>query len=330
MKTAKFAIKICLFACFLSMYHGLLFAADVNLPKTVNVYVPAKAGGGTDVMARALANQISKVSGSDFVIINNFDGNGIVAFETIRNARPDGKNILQFHSTMILMTAMGKYKYNVIDDFTVIGVAVNPVESGYVFLVSPNAPYSNLKEFIDYAKKNPNKLLVGVQTGGSTHVMAGMLQDSAGIKLKMVEAGSDTEKLTALAGGNIDASFVNANQAKQYIEAGKLRALGVVSSDEKGNRTVILPDIPTFIEQGVNVTFTTMNFILGPKGMNKDLVNKFYDYYKNAAEDKSVDSLLAQSGMQLRFYAQDEGIQQLKKHTAQLTEAIRSLGLGNK
>lgn len=274
MKIAKFTFKIGLFACLFLLSSGFLFAADVKLPKTVNVYVPAKAGGGTDVMARALANQISKVSGSNFVIINNSDGNGVVAFETIRNAKPDGKNIMQFHSTMILMTAMGKYKYNVINDFTVIGVAVNPVESGYVLLISPNAPYTNLKEFIDYAKKNPNRLLVGVQTGGSTHVMAGMLQNATGIKLKMVEAGSDTEKLTALAGGNIDAAFVNANQAKQYIEAGKLKALGVVSSDEKGIRTSILPDIPTFIEQGINVTFTTMNFILGPKGMNKDLVNK--------------------------------------------------------
>lgn len=315
---------------FLLAIGSFVFAQDAALPKNINVYVPAKAGGGTDVMARALANQISKISGSNLIIINNFDGNGVVALETVRNSKPDGKNILQFHSTMVLMSAMGKYKYNVLDDFTVIGVAVNPVEAGYILLVSPNAPYGTLKEFIDYAKKNPGKILMGVQTGGSTHLMAGMLEKAAGVKFRMVEAGSDTEKLTALAGNNINAAFVNPNQAKQYIEAGKLKALGALSTDERGARTVILPNVPTFVEQGLSISFVTMSFILGPKGMEKNLVDKLYTYYKNAAEDKTVDDLLAQGGLQLRFYNQDEGIKRLKDQVVQLTEAVNDLGLGNK
>lgn len=330
MKKAGWVFRRASMVIFMIALGAMVYAQGTVVPKNIEVYVPAKAGGGTDVMARALANQISKASGSNLIIVNNFDGNGVVAMETVRNAKPDGKAILQFHSTMILMTAMGKYKYNVLDDFTVIGVAVNPVEAGYILLVSPSAPYSNLKEFIDYAKKNPGKILMGVQTGGSTHLMAGMLEKAAGIKLRMVEAGSDTEKLTALAGNNINAAFVNPNQAKQYIEAGKVKALGALSTDEKGTRTAILPNIPTFIEQGLNITFVTMSFILGPKGMDKNLVDKFYTYYKNAAEDKSVDDLLSQGGLQLRFYPQDEGIKRLKDQVEQLTQAVDDLGLGKK
>ena len=305
-------------------------AQDAALPKNIDVYVPAKAGGGTDVMARSLANQISKVSGSNFVILNNVDGNGVVSMETIRNAKPDGKTIMQFHTSMIILSAMGKYKYDVLDDFTVIAVGRNPVVSGYVLLVPTNAPYNNLKEFVEYAKKNPGKILAGVQTGGSTHLMMGMLEKAAGIKLRTVEAGSDTEKLTALAGNNINAACVNANQAKQYIDAGKLKALGLISSDDKGARAEILPNVPSYFEQGYDVSYDTISFVLGPKGMDRKIVEKLNAYYQKAATDKAVDEMLAKAGFQLRFYGVDEGVKVLKAHSDQMTDAVNAIGLGKK
>lgn len=317
-------------AAFLLAFTAAAFAQDAALPKSIDVYVPAKAGGGTDVMARSLSNQISKVAGTTMVILNNVDGNGVVALETVRNARPDGKTILQFHTTMIIQSAMGKYKYNILDDFTVIGAARNPVESGYILLVPPSAPYNNAKEFVEYAKKNPGKLLTGIQTGGSSHLMVAMFEKAAGIKLRAVEAGSDTEKLTALAGNNINAAFVNPNQAKQYVEAGKLKALGSYPSDEKGVRTVILPQVPSLAEQGYAVEFDTVSFILGPKGMDKALVARLHEQYKAAALDKSVDALLAKAGMQLRFYEPEEALKKIQTQVIQLTEAVNEIGLGPK
>ncbi len=109
--------KFAVLALFFAGAAGLSWAQESGLPKNIDVYVPAKAGGGTDVMARAVANQISKLTGSNLVILNNIDGNGVVALETIRNAKPDGKQIMQFHTSMIIQTAMGKYKYNVLNDF---------------------------------------------------------------------------------------------------------------------------------------------------------------------------------------------------------------------
>lgn len=306
------------------------FAQDVALPKSVDVYVPAKAGGGTDVMARSLVNQIAKASGSTMVILNNVDGNGAVAMESVRNARPDGKTILQFHSTMIILGATGKYKYDPVKDFTVIAVGRNPVESGYVLLVPPNAPYNTLQEFVDAARKAPGKILVGVQTGASSHLMTGMFEKAAGIKVRAVEAGSDTEKLTALAGNNIQAALINPNQAKQYVDAGKLKALGSISSDEKGARDVILPNVPSFIEQGVKVTYDTISFILGPLGMDRKLVQKMNDLFQKAATDKATDELLAKGGLQLRFYGIDEGQKVLAAQIEQLYEAVDAIGLGKK
>ncbi len=309
---------------------ALATAQEIGLPKNIDVYVPAKAGGGTDVMARSIANQISKVSGSNLVILNNVDGNGVVAMETIRNAKPDGKQIMQYHTSMLILSAMGKYKYNVLDDFTVIAVGRGPAVSGYVLLVPPASPYNTLQEFINYAKKNPGKILAGVQTGASTHLMVGMLEKEAGIKLRTVEAGSDTEKLTALAGNNINAAFVNVNQAKQYLEAGKLKALGCVTTDEKGARAEILSDVPSFVEQGINVVYDTFSFILGPKGMDKHLVETLNTYYQKAAVEKSVDDLLAKAGLQLRFYGVDEGVKMLKVHAEQIIDAVNAIGLGKK
>ena len=74
--------------------------------------------------------------------------------------------------------------------------------------------------------------------------------------LNFVESGSDTEKLTALVGGTIDAALVNVNQAKQYVESGKAKALAVVSNGDEGARSSVLPEVPSFQEQGVDCTFS--------------------------------------------------------------------------
>lgn len=327
MKGTKALRNIAVTAVFLLTCSVTAFAQDAQLPRSIDVYVPARAGGGTDVMARTVANQISKSTGSNLVILNNVDGNGIVALETVRNTKPDGKTIMQFHSSMIILSSMGKYKYDATDDFTVIAVGVNPVEAGYVLLTPLNSPYNNLKEFIEYARKNPGKILAGVQTGGSTHLMVGMLEKAAGIKLRAVEAGSDTEKLTALAGNNVNVAFVNPNQAKQYLEAGKLKALGVMSTDGTGKRTGIVPNVPSLVEQGVKVSYNTMSFILGPKGMDKALVEKLNALYRDASVEKSVDELLAKAGMQLRFFGVDEGLRLLRTQAAELHDAVDAIGM---
>lgn len=302
---------------------------SATLPKNIEVQLPAAAGGGTDVVARALTTYMNQNGDSTYTIQNNTDGNGVVAYETIRTAKADGSKILFFHSTMLINTATGNYDHSASnpDDFKVIGAATPTQQGGYVLVVKAGGDIQNLEDFIAAAKAAGGSYQIGVQTGGSTHLMAGMMAIEMGIDLNYVEAGSDTEKLTNIVGGNIDSALVNANQAKQYVEAGEVIALGSFAIDEKGGRCENLPDCPSFIEQGYNLTFATNFLVLGPKDMSDELAKQIHDAFATAAEDPDTKAILESSGMAMTFAPYEDGPAILKAQQEQLSTVCEVLGL---
>ncbi len=302
----------------------------VEWVKSVEIQVPARAGGGTDVMARTLGNKVAQLAGNTITIVNNTDGGGVVAMEKVRTAKPTGSVILEFHSTMLIKSATGVYEHSAVDDFSIIGVSHMTELAGYVLVVSADSPYKSADDLINAAKAAPDTLLFGVETGGTAHIESGMFAKAAGIKVRFVEAGSDTEKLTALIGNNIDACFVNPNQAKQYIQAEKATALGVVSIDSTGGRSSVLPDVPSFQELGYDFSFGTYNLFLGPKGMDPELISLIRSYYVQASQDPSVNAILAPAGFEMVFYEPAEGLAAVKKQQSDLNEITSELGLVKK
>ncbi|MGE4353379.1 MAG: tripartite tricarboxylate transporter substrate-binding protein [Oscillospiraceae bacterium] len=295
--------------------------------KNVEIQVPASAGGGTDVVARALVNYINQNCDSNLTVVNNTDGSGVVAFEKVRNAKADGSTLLHYHTSMLIKVASGVYDKSILDNFTVIAVGQPVEKGGYVLVVPADSGIDTLDDFIALAKSEPGELLFGVETGGSSHVMAGLMSKAAGIDIKYVEAGPDTEKMTALVGGSIDACLVNPNQAKQYVEAGKVKALAIVSTDKEGSRGSVLPDVPSFIEQGVNFSYVINHFILGPKDMDPELAKYINSLYVAAADDPAVKEILVPAGFDLEFLPFDEGAEVLNEQQEELSAVIDELGL---
>lgn len=299
---------------------------EAALPKKIDVQVPASAGGGTDVVARALGDFVAKNSGANVVISNNTDGSGVVAMETVRTAgKADGSEILFFHSTMCIKSATGIYDHKAADDFKVIGVATPTNPGGYVLVVPAESGITDVAGFIDAVNGGKNK--IGIETGGSSHIMSGMMSGKLGVELKYVEAGPDTDKLTALVGGTIDCALVNANQAKQYIESGKVNALAVFSATSEGGRNTVLPDVPSFPELGYDLVFGTYFFILGPSAMTDETAKLIYDQYVAAVADEKTAEILETSGMGMQFVAFEEAQKILADQQASLDEAVAAIGL---
>ncbi len=296
--------------------------------KSVEIQVPAKAGGGTDVMARALSTQVGKDSGSTLTIVNNTDGGGMVACEKTAGGKADGSTLMQFHTTMLIKTASGVFSKSAADDYSVIAVGVPVDPANNVLVVSGDSSYNSLDDLLNDAKSRPGELMFGVETGGTVHVQTGLLAKAAGIEVKYVEAGSDTEKLTALVGNSINACLVNANQAKQYVESGKAKALAVVSNTAEGGRSSVLPDVPCFEELGVDLSFQMLNVILlGPKNMDPELVKQIHDYYAAAAENEEVKATLAPAGMEMTFLSQEEGLKTIQDMQTSINAVVEELGL---
>lgn len=299
-----------------------------GLPKNIEVQVPAKAGGGTDVMARALTTQIAKDAGINMTVVNNTDGGGVVAMETVRTAKNDGSKLLQFHTTMLIKTATGVYDKSASEDFKIIGVSRGVEKAGYVLVVPAESGIVSLDDFLKAASSKEMKM--GVETGGSSHVITGLLVKASGINAKYVEAGSDTEKLTALVGGTIDAAVVNPNQAKQYVESGKVNAVAVISNGEEGARSSVLPDVPSLKEQGVDCTFSMVNLFCGPKDLSEETAKKLYDYYASAAASDEVNATLAPAGMAMEFMSYEEGPKLVAEMQETINAVVEELGIKQK
>lgn len=148
------------------------------------------------------------------------------------------------------------------------------------------------------------------------------LRRQPGIDVKYVEAGSDTEKLTALVGGSINAALVNQNQAKQYVESGKAKALGCFSVDETGGESAILPGVTSFVDQGYDCTFTTLFLVLGPKDMKAETVTALHDYFESAVVNPEVQNVLKPAGFDMTFFSQEEGLQKVKDQQESLNSVV--------
>ena len=299
---------------------------SVTLPKNIEVQVPASAGGGTDVVARALTTYISSNSDSNMTVMNNTDGSGVVAFETVRTGATDGSDLLFFHTTMCIKTASGMYDYSAAEDFKVVGAALPTNPGGYVLVVPGDSGIEDLDAFIEAAKAGG--MNIGVETNGSSHIMAGILAGALGVELEYVEAGSDTDKLTNLVGGSIDCALVNANQAKQYVEAGKVNALGCFSATDEGGRNTILPDVPSLPELGyTDCVFGTYMFVLANKDMDDATAQAINDLFTAAALDPDTAEILEGSGMGMEFVPYEEAQAVVADQQETLTAVCAELGI---
>ena len=147
-------------ACLLSAGNA---NADASWPKgTIKLVIPAKAGGGTDIMGRIFANYLQQTTGSAVAVINQPSGGGTVGYEMVRTAKPDGQTLLYAHTSLLINAHTGRYPH-ALSDFTPIAYA--QIYPPQVYAVAPDAPWNSLKDFVEDARNNPDKFTIGGLSG---------------------------------------------------------------------------------------------------------------------------------------------------------------------
>lgn len=288
--------------------------AEASWPSgTVTLYVPAGAGGGTDIAARAVASAISESTGTSVIVSNLTAGNGTVAYETVREANADGTELLFFHANFFLNYYNGIYDHAPLEDFTPIAVCFALVPQ--VIVVSADSEYESLDDLV--AAAGASSLTAGCQNGGFDDLILRLLSADAGVDFKMVEAGSETERITALLGRNIDVAVISANAAVQYAETGDMRILASSADARDPN----YEDIPTCVELGYeNTVFDTTLFVFGPKDMDPALVKAMNAEFNATADNDFVQEYLNNTGSRLAMY----DIDQCDAYLEELDTAIKS------
>jgi tripartite-type tricarboxylate transporter receptor subunit TctC len=238
--------------------------------KPIRLILPMAAGGPTDILGRIIAQKLAERLGQPVVTENRPGAGGNIGVEIAAKAGPDGYTIL-FTSTA-LATSPSLYKKLNFDPIKDLAPIALVAESPNVVLIHPSLPVKNLKELAEYAKKRPGKL--NFSSGGigvTTHLAGELFNILANTKIVHVPYKGGGPALIALVGGEVDMQIIGPSVALPQIQAGKVRALAVLSKE----RLPSLPTVPTAKEAGMDTFEVTSWFgILVPAGTPRDIITR--------------------------------------------------------
>ena len=230
--------------------------------RPVRLVSPFPAGGGTDAFARPLAAQLSQQLGQQFVVDNRAGAGGTIGADHVAKSAPDGYTFLvgAVHHT-IAVSVYSKLPYDLERDLTpVTMVAMVP----NVIVLFPKVPINSVKELIEYAKANPNKLNFGSAGNGTSHQLAAELfKVKTGIQMNHVPYKGAAPAMQDLLAGQVDLVFDGMGSSAPQIRGGRLKALAVTTT----TRSPAFPDLPTVQEAGVpGYDVTTWYALWAPAG----------------------------------------------------------------
>ena len=246
------------------------FAANAQTAwpdKPVKVIVPFAAGGATDLLARPWTEAFSKAFGQQFIIENRGGASGMIGAEAAFKAPPDGYTLyFSSNSTTVFQPLLRKTNY----DPTKFELVARMGDSISGFIVHPKHGFKTLQEMLDYAKKNPGKLVFGSSgPGTTTHLRYEMLRFKTGVDILHVPYRGGADSITDLLAGVID--IMNEGSTLPHAKAGKLTLLNVNHFE----RFAEFPDVPTLAEAGVKDADVPVWFgLYAPPGTPKEIIEK--------------------------------------------------------
>ncbi|MFC5523908.1 tripartite tricarboxylate transporter substrate-binding protein [Polaromonas jejuensis] len=293
-KFMKYAKRIAAAATLLAGTH--LAFAQAYPTKPINWVVPFAAGGPTDALARHIAERVARELGQPIIIDNAPGAGGTVGAAKVAKATADGYTFLVGH-----MGYMGaapalyrKLGYDPVKDFDAV---FRFPDTPLVLMVRNAHPAKDMAGLIDFARKNPDRLFIGnAGMGSSSHLIAALVANAAGIRVTMVPYKGAGPALVDVIGGQVDGMFDQTNTAMPHITSGKVRALAVTSK-------VRLPqfkNVPTLNETVLpGFEASTWYGIYAPRGTPKAALDKVQNAYLRAMKDTGFTGKMAEQAIQM-------------------------------
>jgi len=271
-------------------------AAQQAFPgKPVTIIVPWPAGGGTDILARALGRQLGITWKQPVVVENRPGAVGFIGAQATARAAPDGYTIMM--TSMALATNkifLNKNQFDPIDDFSPITLLAG---APHILVVRPDLPAHDLKELLVLGESGKSTLKYSSAGPGSPwHLAAELFKAQTGAEMLHVPYKGGAPAVMDLLGKQVDLTFANIMLVKPYIEDGSLRPLGVTTKE----RASVLPQVPSLAEQEVEgYDFTSWYAFFAPKGVDPAVLKKLSADIRNAVNAPDVKRTYVESGLEV-------------------------------
>ncbi|NYT84839.1 tripartite tricarboxylate transporter substrate binding protein [Pusillimonas harenae] len=280
-------------------------AAQAAYPEhPINMVVSYGPGGGTDLVARAMAPYIEKYLGNDarIVVLNRPGAGGEIGFAEIARAKPDGYTIGFLNTPNLLTIPIQRKTQYHWTDFDLLGNLIDDPDS-FAFNTTKH-DFKSLDDLAKFAKAHPGEVTVGTTGKGSDdHLAMLAFQNAAGVEMLHVPYKGAGPVRTAISGGEIVLAAMNIGEVKAYIAGGSpMKSLGVMSAEP----SEIAPELPTFKEQGYDIIMSSLRGIGAPKGLPEDIRNKLVEAVRQATADPEFRKTAQKMFVPLRYLGPDE------------------------
>ncbi len=302
----------------------LAFAQTAYPAKTVRVIVPYPPGGGNDIIARAVADELTKRTGQNFLIDNRPGASTIIGTEVAAKSAPDGYNVFVSSQTTLAIVPNLKRSvpYDPVRDFDPVSMlATQP----YLLVVHPSLPVTTVKQLIALAKAQPGKLVFGspsIGTGG--HLSAELFKIATGVDMLHVPYKGGAQAAVEVIGGHVSLMFATFSSVYPFAVSGKMRAVAVTSA----KRSPALPQVPTIAESGVP-GFETVQWIAmsAPRGTPKFAIDRLNAEIAAGMKSPELRERLAGQGYDPAASTPQQLADTIKAEYARFGKLIKTIGL---
>lgn len=265
--------------------------------RAIRLIVPYPAGGGNDIGARVLAPMLEKELGTSVEIVNRGGAGSQVGVTEVATAKPDGYTIGYANWPTVITIYLDPERKAAFDRKSFEPVAVH-LWDATAAAVQSSSPWRSLKDVVDFAKANPDKLKFS-DTGlmNPAHLTIIQLKDATGIKAANVHFDGGAPAITSLLGGHTDVSFGGLSPLLPYRKQGQLRIVAVMDKE----RNKFVADVPTAIEQGFNLRFGQFRAFFAPGGTPREIVNTLSGAIKRAMDSGEHAKKMEEMGLTPRY-----------------------------
>jgi tripartite-type tricarboxylate transporter receptor subunit TctC len=301
---------------------GSVFAQSDYPSRTVRIVVPSPPGGGTDIVARVLAQHFSKTLGQSFVVENKPGAGNMIGIEAVARSAPDGYTLLMVPATLALNSALyKKVPYHPVRDFAPITLAAT---APLVLIVHPSVPAQSLGEFIAYAKREPGKMSYGTAgIGTAPHLCMELLKSMAGIDLLHIPYKGTAPAAADVISGQIAAMFATALTARPMIDSGRVRALAVSGTQ----RVQALPRVPPVTETVPGYAAIQWYGLLAPAGTPQPVIARLNAEAARSLKSDEMRERLAADGAEPQGSTPEEFAALIKSELEKWGRVTRAAGI---